>query len=326
MQQLRRPLRACVATLLCLGTAVLATAAPPSPEPSVTEVMKQAMGLLDKGKFQQAAEGFQRANQLAEGQCGPCLLGLSRAYTGLRQHEKAVDAARQATGMLRSPELVSQAYNQLGLALMSRPDLPGAEEAFRKAVKAGGQLVNASRYNLADVLWRQKQYAESERLAREVLVSDPNGPAAQSSRIVLCQARVDAAPQPLTDVLYEKAACNPEALRLAKKRNHGLDDGKDHGDDKIRRPKKIFGDLPSYDYKSHLDGVDGVVIVESVIDEDGCVQRVRLCKSVHPRLDRAALDAARRWVFQPATLENQPVKVYYTLTVNFTIGSRPGPG
>lgn len=312
MQLIRRTLRACVTTLLCLGTTALVTAAPPSPEPSVTEVMKQAMGLLDNGKFQQAAEGFQRANQLADGQCGPCLLGLSRAYTGLRQHEKAVDAARQAAGMLRSPDLVSQAYNQLGLALMSRRDLPGAEEAFRNAVKAGGQLVNSSRYNLAEVLWRQKQYAESERLAREVLVSDPNGPAAQSSRIVLCQAKIDAAP-PLTKVLYDKAACKAEALRLAEKRDQPLTDGK-----VVRRPEKIFGDSPSYDDKSHLDGVHGVMIVQSIIDEDGCVQRMRVCKSVHPRLDLAALDAVRRWVFQPATLENQPVKVYYTLTVNFT--------
>lgn len=321
MQPIQRTLRTCVTTLLCLGTAAVATAAPPSPEPSVTEVMKEAMGLLDKGKFQHAAEGFLRANQLADGQCGPCLLGLSRAYTGLRQHEKAIDAARQAAGMLRSPDLVNQAYNQLGLALMSRPDLPGAEEAFRNAVKAGGQLVNSSRYNLAEVLWRQKQYAESERLAREVLASDPNGPAAKSSRIVLCQAKVDAAP-PLTEALYEKAACNAEALRLAGKKKEDLLPA----DSKVVSPEKIFGDPPSYDYKSSLDGVDGVVIVESVIDEDGCVQRMRLCKSVHPRLDRAALDAARHWVFLPATLENQPVKVYYTLTVNFTIGSRPGPG
>lgn len=36
-------------------------------------------------------------------------------------------------------------------------------------------------------------------------------------------------------------------------------------------------------------------------------------------LDRAALDAVAKWRFKPATLQGKPVKVYYTLTVNFQV-------
>ena len=36
-------------------------------------------------------------------------------------------------------------------------------------------------------------------------------------------------------------------------------------------------------------------------------------------LDRAALDAVEKWKFKPATLEGKPVKVFYTLTVNFNL-------
>jgi TonB family protein len=36
-------------------------------------------------------------------------------------------------------------------------------------------------------------------------------------------------------------------------------------------------------------------------------------------LDRAALEAVQNWRFKPATLQGRPVKVYYTLTVNFQV-------
>jgi outer membrane biosynthesis protein TonB len=36
----------------------------------------------------------------------------------------------------------------------------------------------------------------------------------------------------------------------------------------------------------------------------------------------SALDAVCDWRFKPATLDGRPVKVYYTLTVNFEIGGR----
>lgn len=37
----------------------------------------------------------------------------------------------------------------------------------------------------------------------------------------------------------------------------------------------------------------------------------------------AALDAVMTWKFKPATLDGQPVKVYYTLTVNSTMETGP---
>ena len=134
----------------------------------------------EQGKFRGFRQDFQQANELAGSSCGPCLLGLSRAYTGLHKPEKAADAARAAAGLLRTPDLIAQAWNQLGFALMSRtkPDLPGAEEAFRKATEAaaGGQVANIARYNLADVLWRQKKYDRSEvRPARRWSPSRPSG-------------------------------------------------------------------------------------------------------------------------------------------------------
>lgn len=310
--------------LLLLGAASSAMAAAPAkPEISAAEALKQAVSLLEKNKLKEAVEGFQRADKLAEGKCGPCQLGLARAYTGLNQPEKAADAARKAIAGLQAPELLSMAWNHLGLALASkaRPDLDGAEEALRNAVQLGGSLVNVSRYNLADVLWRRKKFAESEQLAREVLTADPMGPASRNARIVLCQARTDGAPPLPPEVLYEETACSLEKMRPAESADRQRATGKE-----VLPPVKLFGRPPVYDEQARADHVEGEVVVESIIDEEGCIQHLRLCKSVHPSLDGAALEAVRRWVFQPATLENDPVKVYYTLTVNFQVGNRPGPG
>ena len=321
-------MRALKLTLVCLSVfATLASAAPPPADPAVAETLKKAFGLLEQGRFEEAAKGFQQAGEQAGGSCGPCLLGLSRAYTGLRKPEKAAGAAREAVTLLRTPELIAQAWNQLGFALMShsKPDLAEAEEAFRKAVEAaaGSQVANVAniaRYNLADVLWRQKKYAESERAAREALVAEPTGPASLNARIVLCQARTDGAPVAPPEVVYEDAACPKEGLRIFE-RAQAAPVGS-----VVSPPEKLFGRPPVYDDDARRSRVHGTVMVESIIDEEGCIQNLRVCKSVHPSLDLATLEAVRRWVFRPAELDGKPVKVYYTLTVNFTLGnSRSGP-
>jgi len=64
--------------------------------------------------------------------------------------------------------------------------------------------------------------------------------------------------------------------------------------------------------------VEGVVILEAVIGEDGSVRDVRLLRSV-PLLDGAAMDAIRQWRFSPTLLNGQPVPVVMTITVAFKL-------
>lgn len=317
---------------LCLSGALLllpavSTAGPTPPQhpANPAETLKEAVRLLGEGNFKKAAETFQRADDQAGGTCGPCLLGLSRAQAGLEKFEDSADTARRAAGKLKSPDLVSQAWNQAGMALTQKrvPDLAGAEEAFRKAADLGGTLALVSRYNLADVLWRQKKFAESEETARQVLRADPGGPAAKNARIVLCQAKIDGAPPPPPEELFageETESCGMMPPPPGSEEPRRVDEA-------VQRPEKIFGAPPYYSDQARMDNAEGVVLLDSIIDDEGCIQKLRVCKKAHhPDLNRAALEAVRRWVFQPASLEGQPVKVYYTLTVNFRIGERPGPG
>ena len=67
--------------------------------------------------------------------------------------------------------------------------------------------------------------------------------------------------------------------------------------------------------------MQGVVILEAVIDAKGAVASVRVLRSI-PLLDQAAVDAVQQWRFTPALLNSEPVPVVMTVTVNFTLQDR----
>ena len=64
--------------------------------------------------------------------------------------------------------------------------------------------------------------------------------------------------------------------------------------------------------------MQGVVIIEAIIGADGRVQEAKVLRSI-PLLDAAALDAVKQWEYTPTLLNNQPVPVIMTVTVNFTL-------
>ncbi|RPH56897.1 energy transducer TonB, partial [bacterium] len=87
----------------------------------------------------------------------------------------------------------------------------------------------------------------------------------------------------------------------------------------VSRPEKISGPQPVYTEMARKARVQGVVIVEAIIDEKGNVTNARVLKGLPMGLDKAALEAVQRWKFKPATLNGRPVRVYYSLTVNFQV-------
>lgn len=83
------------------------------------------------------------------------------------------------------------------------------------------------------------------------------------------------------------------------------------------RPELIGKPVRQYPEVARKAGIQGTVIVEVVIDKEGCVRRPRILKGLPLGLDGAALAAVRSWTFQPATMDGRPVAVYYVLTVSF---------
>jgi TonB family protein len=106
----------------------------------------------------------------------------------------------------------------------------------------------------------------------------------------------------------------PEPLRLS-----GPTSSPATGSSQATRPDLIYRVAPHYPVDLRRANVGGKVIVETIIDEHGCVDDARVVESPAPGFSTAALDSVARWVFQPAMYEGRPVKVYYTLTINFAI-------
>lgn len=110
-----------------------------------------------------------------------------------------------------------------------------------------------------------------------------------SARIALCRKKTD---QPL-----EPAETPPATV-----------------EGNATRPVIIYHRGPSYS----SSGAEGVVIVQAVINQDGCTRQVKILRGVGKKVDAAALEAVRQWVFRPATLGGKPISVHYVLTVNFS--------
>ena len=78
---------------------------------------------------------------------------------------------------------------------------------------------------------------------------------------------------------------------------------------------------PPYSSAAMGAKIAGVVKLEIVVMPDGTVGRARVVESLDTvfGLDAAALAAARRFTFEPGTLNGQPVPVLTTITMEFRL-------
>jgi len=90
----------------------------------------------------------------------------------------------------------------------------------------------------------------------------------------------------------------------------------------ISYPKPMREVKPDYPREALQAGIEGTVVVEAIVLPSGQVGDVRLVESLDPLLDRAALDAAKRWEFIPGLRFGQPVPVVVTLEMAFKVADR----
>jgi protein TonB len=89
----------------------------------------------------------------------------------------------------------------------------------------------------------------------------------------------------------------------------------------MQAPRKIVHVSPVYPRIARSARIEGVVILEAVIDAQGRVDRVGVLRSI-PQLDQAAMEAVRQWTFTPTLLNGVPVPIVMTVTVNFELTGR----
>jgi TonB family protein len=86
----------------------------------------------------------------------------------------------------------------------------------------------------------------------------------------------------------------------------------------VKTPTKIRDVKPEYPPIAQSARVQGVVIIEAIIDDAGQVAAARVLRSI-PLLDQAALAAVEQWAFTPTLLNGVPSPVLMTVTVNFLL-------
>lgn len=87
----------------------------------------------------------------------------------------------------------------------------------------------------------------------------------------------------------------------------------------VMAPVRIYSPDPHYPEEARHARVQGVVILQTIIDRLGNVTDVRVLKGLPSGLTEAAVEAVSSWRFKPATLEGEPVAVYYLVTVSFSV-------
>jgi TonB family protein len=86
----------------------------------------------------------------------------------------------------------------------------------------------------------------------------------------------------------------------------------------LKTPMKIRDVKPVYPPIAQSARVQGVVILEVLIDTAGYVADARILRSI-PLLDQAAYDSVKQWEFTPSLLNGLPTPVVMTVTVNFVL-------
>jgi protein TonB len=86
----------------------------------------------------------------------------------------------------------------------------------------------------------------------------------------------------------------------------------------VTSPERILYVQPLYPEIARKIRAEGVVILEIVVGRSGDVVEVKILRS-HPLFDTAAVEAVKRWKYRPAMLGAQPVRVYMTIRVEFTL-------
>lgn len=87
----------------------------------------------------------------------------------------------------------------------------------------------------------------------------------------------------------------------------------------VLAPQKVYAPTPVYTEEARLERIQGVVILQAVIDREGNVADVTVLKGLPAQLTERAVETVKSWRFKPATLEGEPVAVYYNLTISFSL-------
>lgn len=88
-------------------------------------------------------------------------------------------------------------------------------------------------------------------------------------------------------------------------------------------PKLVTRVDPDYPESARANRVEGMIVVDALIDDKGNVTGVSVAKGVEgddgKALAEAAMAAVKQWKFEPAKMDGKPVATKFAVTINFRL-------
>jgi len=84
-----------------------------------------------------------------------------------------------------------------------------------------------------------------------------------------------------------------------------------------QKPRAVYQPAPTYPASLRSRKIDGVVTILFVVDSNGRVTNAKVEKSSDPAFDKPALDAVRKWKFDPAIKEGRKVSAKMRAPIRF---------
>ena len=98
-------------------------------------------------------------------------------------------------------------------------------------------------------------------------------------------------------------------------------------EDGVAPPRLVRQVKPNYTDDALREKIQGVVVLECVVQADGTVGDVRVARSLDRvrGLDEEAIKAAKQWRFAPGTKDGVAIPVLITIQLTFTFRAAPNP-
>jgi thioredoxin-like negative regulator of GroEL len=287
---------------------VFAFAAPGASQDFLT----QAKGLYDSASYNEALSALSQIDSSGdvtevEKYRALCLLALDRTKDAEQslEHLAMTRPLFRLDGSDNSPKLVAmfedvrkrtlpeaskQTYER-GRASYEKGDFAEALRQFRDVMA----MVDAAPAGSAALMGDLKMLASGfVTLAESALVQAPQPRAAAAPVLVPAPA---AAP-----VQIPAAVAPPERIYNA-------------ADTTVSAPVAVYRPIPTWQRPAALNFATLEGLLQITIGPNGAVVEQTMVKVINPAYDQILMDAAKTWRFQPATLDDRPVKYRMTLSI-----------
>jgi TonB family protein len=88
----------------------------------------------------------------------------------------------------------------------------------------------------------------------------------------------------------------------------------------VSEPEAILQPKPRYSPEARANKVEGIMLLQAVIDKDGTVRDAKILRGLGYGLDESAIDTmTKQWRFKPGTYNGQPVAVQVNIEITFRL-------